>query len=191
MSEQTATNQVMVNGVNTEQLFETVGLIKEDAEIAKFQFRNKNRWIEGGLNCSTISNFYGAKQEFGEGEREFALYNDEPPVLLSNDKAPNPVEFVLHGMAGCITTTLVCHAAARGIEIEKVETSFEGDIDLRGFLGLDENVKKEYKEIRVNIDVEANCPDEEIRELVEFARSHSPVFNTVENPVDVKLNINV
>ena len=105
MSEQTAIKQNGVNGVNTEQLFETVGLIKEDAEIAKFKFRNKNKWIDGGLNCSTIGSFYGAKQEFGD--REFELYNDEPPVLLSNDKAPNPVEFILHGMAGCITTTLI------------------------------------------------------------------------------------
>ena len=189
MSELTAAKQIGVNGVNTEQLFETVGLIKEDAEIAKFKFRNRNKWIDGGLNCSTIGNFYGAKQEFGD--REFELYNDEPPVLLSNDKAPNPVEYILHGMAGCITTTLVFHAAARGIEIEEVETSFEGDIDLRGFLSMDKDVRKGYEEIRVNIDVKANCQDEEICELVEFAKNHSPVFDIVQNPVPVKLNINI
>jgi len=112
-------------------------------------------------------------------------------VLLSNDKAPNPVEYILHGMAGCITTTLVCHAAARGIEIEEVETSFEGDIDLRGLLAMDVNVKSGYKEIRVNIYVKADCPDNELKELVEFAKNHSPVFDTIQNPVPVKLNINV
>jgi uncharacterized OsmC-like protein len=189
MSEQTATKQNTLNGVNVDQLFETIGMIKEDSEIAKFKFRNKNNWIDGGLNRSVISDFYGAKQEFTG--RKFELYNDEPPVLLSNDKAPNPVEYILHGMAGCITTTLVCHAAARGIEIEEVETSFEGDIDLRGLLAMDENVKPGYKEIRVNINVKADCPDNELKELVEFAKNHSPVFDTIQNPVPVKLNINV
>jgi len=189
MSEQTLTQQNTLNGVNVDQLFETIGLIKGDSEIANFKFRNKNRWIDGGLNRSVISNFYGAKQEFTD--REFEVFNDEPPVLLSNDKAPNPVEYLLHGMAGCITTTLVCHAAARGIEIEEVETSFEGDIDLRGLLALDENVRPGYKEIRININVKADCPDDELRKLVEFAKNHSPVFNTVMNPVPVNLNINV
>ena len=189
MSEQAITNQNSLNGVNVDQIFETIGLIKEDSEIAKFKFRNSNKWIDGGLNCSTISGFYGAKQEFGD--REFELHNDEPPVLLSNDKAPNPVEYILHGMAGCITTTLVYHAAARGIEIEEVETSFEGDLDLRGFLSMDKNIRKGYEEIRVNINVKANCSKEETEELVEFAKNHSPVFDIVQNPVPVKLNVNI
>ena len=189
MSELTAAKQNTLNGVNVDQLFDTIGMIKEDSEIAKFKFRNKNNWIDGGLNRSVISDFYGAKQEFTG--REFELNNDEPPVLLSNDKAPNPVEYILHAMAGCITTTLVFHAAARGIEIEEVETSFEGDIDLRGMLAMDENVRKGYQEIRVNLNVKADCPDNELKELVEFAKNHSPVFDTIQNPVPVKLNINV
>jgi len=189
MSEQTATTQNTLNGVNVDQLFENIELINEENELAKFKFRNTNKWIDGGLNRSRISSFYGVKQEFAD--REFILENDEPPVLLSNDKAPNPVEFILHGMAGCITTTLVYHAAARGIKIEEVETSFEGDLDLRGILAIDENVRKGYQEIRVNIDVKADCPDNELKELVEFAKNHSPVFDIVQNPVPVKLNINI
>ena len=189
MSEQTITQQNILNGVNVDQIFETIDLIKEDSDIAKFKFRNSNNWIDGGLNCSTISSFYGAKQEFTD--REFELHNDEPPVLLSGDKAPNPVEYILHGMAGCITTTLVYHAAARGIKIEEVETSFEGDLDLRGFLSMDKNIRKGYQEIRVNINVKADCPENDIEELVDFAKNHSPVFDIVQNPVPVKLNINV
>lgn len=188
MSEQTATNPNVVNGVNVDQLFETIELVKGDNELAKFKFRNKNRWQGGGLNHSVIGGFYGAKQEFED--RKFDLYNDEPPVLLSSDKAPNPVEFILHGMAGCITTTLVYHAAARGIEIDEVETSFEGDLDLRGFLSLDPKVRKGYQEIRVNINVKADIPEEEIEDLVRFAKNHSPVFDVVQNPVNVELTIN-
>ena len=189
MSEQNATVQNELNGVNVDQIFETVAMVKEDSEIAKFKFRNKNKWIDGGLNRSTISSFYGAKQEFDD--REFELHNDEPPVLLSGDKAPNPVEYILHGMAGCITTTLVYHAAARGIKIEEVETSFEGDLDLRGFLGLNENIRKGYQEIRVNVNVNADCPKDVIDELVRFAKDHSPVFDIVQNPVPVKVTYNV
>lgn len=176
----------ILNGVNVDGIFSTIEAIEENPEIAQFKFRNANKWISGGYNRSRITNFYGALQEFGN--REFVLENDEPPVLLSEDRAPNPVEYILHGLAGCMTTTLVYHAAAKGIKIEEMETSFEGDIDLRGMLGLPGAKRSGYQQIRVSMKIKADASKEEIEELVKLAR-RSPVYNTISEPVDIQINL--
>lgn len=190
MSEQTAnaSNDVVLNGVDVTQLFEAIELIRGNAEIAKFKFRNSNRWITGGLNRSTISGYYGALEERTR-KNSFVVDNDEPPVLLGHDRGPNPVEQVLHGLAGCITTTLVYHAAAKGIRIDEMETSFEGDLDLRGFLGLPGRTRNGYEEIRVRVRVKADATREQIEELVRLAERRSPVFDIVSNPVPVKVTV--
>ena len=190
MSEQTAnaSNDVVLNGVDVTQLFEAIELIRGNAEIAKFKFRNRNKWITGGLNRSAIDGYYGALEEHTR-EKPFALDNDEPPVLLGEDRGANPVEQVLHGLAGCITTTLVYHAAAKGIRIDEMETSFEGDLDLRGFLGLPGRTRNGYEEIRVKVRVKADATREQVEELVKLAERRSPVFDIVSNPVPVKVTI--
>ena len=190
MSEQTAnaSNDVVLNGVDVTQLFEAIELIRGNAEIAKFKFRNSNKWITGGLNRSTISGYYGALEERTR-KNPFVVDNDEPPVLLGHDRGPNPVEQVLHGLAGCITTTLVYHAAAKGIRIDEMETSFEGDLDLRGFLGLPGRTRNGYEEIRGRVRVKADATREQIEELVRLAERRSPVFDIVSNPVPVKVTV--
>lgn len=190
MSEQTAnaSNDVVLNGVDVTQLFEAIELIRGNAEIAKFKFRNSNKWITGGLNRSTISGYYGALEERTR-KNPFVVDNDEPPVLLGHDRGPNPVEQVLHGLAGCITTTLVYHAAAKGIRIDEMETSFEGDLDLRGFLGLPGAKRNGYDEIRVSVRIKSDAAREEIEELVRLAERRSPVFDIVSNPVPVKVSL--
>ena len=126
--------QSSLNGVDTEQLMRTVEDIKATPALAVFKFRANNKWLNGGHNRSVIKSFSGNGQE----NKEWQLDNDEPPVLLGTDHAPNPVEYILHGLAGCLTTSLVYHASARGISIESVESTLEGEIDLHGFLGLSE-----------------------------------------------------
>jgi uncharacterized OsmC-like protein len=193
MSEQTAANaskDVVLNGVNVTQLFGAIELISGNAEIARFQFRNRNKWIDGGLNRSSIDGFYGALEE-QKRKTPFVLDNDEPPVLLGEDRGANPVEQVLHGLAGCITTTLVYHAAAKGIKIDEMETSFEGDLDLRGLLGLPGAKRNGYEEIRVRVKVKADASREEIEELVKLAERRSPVYDIVTNPVPVKVSIDI
>ncbi len=96
------------------------------------------RWVDGGENRSTIQGFYGAGQEDSSRTKAFEFVNGEPPVLLGNNEGANPVEFLLHALAGCVTTTFVLHAAARGIRIDSISTKMEGDIDLHGLLGLDD-----------------------------------------------------
>lgn len=191
MSENTALNteqDTVLNGVNVTQLIDTIELVKENAEIAKFKFRNHNKWMVGGQNRSTIDGFYGAMEEHTR-ETPFVMDNDEPPVLLGTDKGANPVEQVLHGLAGCITTTTVYYAAAKGIKVDEMETTFEGDLDLRGFLGLPDRTRNGYEEIRVTVRIKADATDEEIEELVELAERRSPVFDIVSNPVPVKVTM--
>lgn len=176
------------NGVNVAALVDTIGAIKADPAIAAFTFRASNNWIDGGLNRTRIEPCYGAKQEH-QRPAAFVFSNDEPPVLLGQDRGANPAEFVLHAMAGCITTTLVYHAAARGIAVTSVSTRFEGDIDLRGMLAMDPAMRAGYQGIRVEIAVDADAPAPQLRELVAFAMAHSPVFNTVMNPVPVAVSM--
>ncbi|MGD2026034.1 MAG: OsmC family protein, partial [Methyloceanibacter sp.] len=131
-------NQTEINGLDVQAARETIDAIKADAALAKFQFRAKNSWITGGMNRSTIRDFYGVGREDDSRTADFVFTNGEPPVLLGNNEGGNPVEFLLHALAGCVTTTFVLHAMARGIHVKELSTQLEGDLDLRGLLGLDD-----------------------------------------------------
>lgn len=187
MSTQTFVEQT-TNGVDTARLHETVDAIKQNPGLAKFQFRAKNRWIDGAHNRSTIDDFHGAEGEHGRTQ-PFVLDNGEPDVLLGRDEGPNPVEFILHGLAGCLTTSLVYHAAARGIRIDSVESRFEGDLDLRGFLGLDPDVRNGYEAIRVTFKIEGDGTPEQLEELCQLAQQRSPVFDVVTHGVPVTVAV--
>ena len=178
----------IVNGVDVDALVATIDAVKADPALAEFVFRIENKWVDGGLNKSTVSNFFGTRQEIPH-VTEFELYNDEPAVLLSGDKGPNPVENLLHALAGCLTTALVYHAAARGIPVDSVATRFEGDLDLRGFLGLSDEVRKGYEAIRVTFEIGGEATVQEKRHLVEMAQTFSPVFDVVTNGVPVTCQI--
>lgn len=190
MSQETALNSTdtILNGVNVDDIFRAITLLGSNPEAARFKFRNRNKWITGGLNRSFINSYYGALEEHTRGAT-FVLDNDEPPVLLGEDRGANPVEQVLHGLAGCITTTLIYHAAAKGIRIDEMETSFEGDLDLRGLLGLPGAKRNGYDEIRVKVRIKSDAPRKEIEELVRLAERRSPVFDIVSNPVPVKVSL--
>jgi uncharacterized OsmC-like protein len=175
-----------INGVAVDDLFSTIDAIKATPSIAKFNFRIRNQWTDAGQNCSTADTFYGAHQEQSR-PRPFVLEADEPPVLLGKDSAANPVEHLLHALASCLTTSMVYHAAARGIRIEAVESTLEGDIDLQGFLKLDKNVRNGYQGIRVKFKIKADVPDEKLQEIVQLGPGHSPVFDSVTNGVPVSV----
>jgi uncharacterized OsmC-like protein len=164
---------------------ETIGAIKQDAELGQCTFRAHNEWIGGTLNRTTIKDFYGMGQEDESRTESFELLADEPPALAGENRGANPVEYLLTGLAGCLTTGLVAHAAARGIAIEEAECRLEGDIDLRGFLGISNSVKKGYREIRVSFRVKSDATSEELAELCKF----SPVFDTITSPTPVSVDI--
>lgn len=176
---------IEVNGLDLQKMVETVNALKANPALAKFEFRARNRWVSGGENRSTIKEFFGAGAEDTSRQATFEFTNGEPPVLLGHNEGANPVEFLLHALAGCVTTTTVLHAAARGIEIESLSTTLVGDIDLQGLLALDD-VPAGYSGIRIAMDIKAaNASDEELDELLQFAQAHSPVCNTVCRPVPV------
>jgi uncharacterized OsmC-like protein len=178
----------IVNGVNTDQLFSIINLIKENPEIAKFKFRATNNWINGTHCRGTIKDFYGALKE--DDSRPPVDYDmDEPPILLGNNEGRNPVEYLLVALSGCLTTSLVAHAAAKGIKVKGVSSRYEGDIDLRGFLGISKDVPVGYREIRVYFKIEADVSADQKEEMVQMAQKYSPVFNTItkSSPVSVRL----
>jgi uncharacterized OsmC-like protein len=174
-----------LNGLDLTQMDRTITALKADPTLARFEFRARNHWISGGVNRSTIRDFYGAGAEDRSRATAFEFINGEPPVLLGNNEGANPVEFLLHALAGCITTTTVLHAAARGIELESLSTRLVGDLDVQGLLALDD-VEAGYRSIRVEVDIKArNASDEDLDDLLRFAQGHSPVCNTVCRPVPV------
>jgi uncharacterized OsmC-like protein len=178
-------SEKIVNGVNVEAVENTVNAIKEKPDIAKFKFRLHNKWMNGGHNHSTIGNFYGANQE-NSHLKTFEWDADEPPLLAGEDLGANPVEHLLNALAACLTTTLVYHAAIRGIKIDELESELEGDIDLRGFLGLTKEVRRGYENIRVNFKVKTDA--ENIEKLKALSKL-SPVFDVTSNGTKVDVQI--
>jgi uncharacterized OsmC-like protein len=178
----------LVNGIDTEQLFSTIDLIKENPEIAKFRFRATNKWINGTHCRGRVDDFFGALKE--DHSRPPVDYDmDEPPVLLGNNDGRNPVEYLLVALSGCVTTSIVAHASAKGIEIRGIESRYEGDIDLRGFLGLSEEVPVGYREIRVYFKIDADVSDEQKEEMVRMGQKYSPVFNTITKSAPVSIHL--
>lgn len=185
MTKGTMAKEKVINGVDVSKLESTVNAIQADPDLAKFKFRLDNKWINGGHNHSTVGKFFGAKQE-NSHLRKLELDADEPPVLVGTDLGANPVEHLLNALAACLTSTLVYHAAIRGIKIEELESSLEGDLDLRGFLGLSQDVRRGYENIRVNFKVKTDA--ENIEKLRALSRL-SPVFDVTSNGTKVDVQI--
>ncbi len=176
---------LFVNGIDLEVLQGTVQAIDEDPELGKCRFRASNTWLGGNHNCTTVSGFYGAKQEIAH-KQTFELHADEPPILAGNDDGANPVEHLLNALAACVTTSMVAHAAVRGIRIEALESQLEGDIDLQGFLGLSEDVPKGYTDIRIKFKVKTDVENlERLKRLTAF----SPVLNTITQGANVDIQV--
>jgi uncharacterized OsmC-like protein len=179
----------MRNGVDTATLFATLDAVKGNPEIAKFQFRASNRWVSGTHNRSTIHGFYGAGQELTH-KQPSTFDADHPEILVGQDNAPTPVEYLLHALAACLTSGLANIAAARGVNLTSVESTVEGDIDLLGILGLADEVRNGYQQIRVNFRLEGDDP-EKLRQVVEQSRLRSAVYDVLTNGVPVSIDVTV
>jgi uncharacterized OsmC-like protein len=177
------------NGVDTEKMFATLDLIKAQPELAKFQFRATNRWIDGSHNRSTIKDFYAAGGEDTTRSQAFAIDAGEPAILLGSDTGANPAEYLLHALAACLTTSIVYVAAARKVQLTSVESTLTGDMDVRGALGVDDEPRNGFERIGVAFHVTGDAPQEELREIVERARERSAVYDMVTNGVPVTVEV--
>jgi uncharacterized OsmC-like protein len=191
---QTATTQtpkrtpVPMNGVDTPTLFATLDAVKAQPELAKFQFRATNHWQQGTHSRTRIESFSGASAEQNHAQA-FTYDADHPAVLVGRDQAPTPVEFLLHGLAACLTAGIGNIAAARGITLYDVQSTVEGDIDLLGILGLSDSVRNGYEQIRIRFKIRGDASEETLRGLVEQSRQRSAVYDVLTNGVPVSIDV--
>lgn len=179
-----------LNGVDTPNLFATINVVKDNPGLAKFQFRAKNKWVSGTHGRGTIETFSGAGGEHTH-KKTFTLEADHPAVLVGDDNAPLPVEIVLYGLAACITGGIANIAAARGVKLDEVEATIAGDMDIRGILGLSDEVRNGYQNIHLDITIKGDAPDDKLRQIVEQSKARSAVFDIITNKVPVEIGINV
>ena len=177
------------NGVDTPRLLATISAVAGQPELAKFKFRAQSRWVKGTHSHSTISGFYGAGAEQAHAAA-FEADGDHPAVLCGEDAGPTPVEWVLHALASCLTAGIGNIAAARGVTLHSVESTVEGDIDLRGILGISNEVRNGFEAVRVSFKVAGDAPEAKLREIVEQSRARSAVFDIVTNGVPVAIAVN-
>lgn len=176
------------NGVDTAKLFATVDAVKAHPEAARFRFSVHNRWISGTHNRNQISTFFGVGAE-QQHAATFAIDADHPAVLVGQDNAPTPAELLLAALASCLTSGLGNIAAVRKVTLESVESRVEGDIDLRGILGLSDEVRNGFSQIRVSFRVRGDAPPAKLRELVQQAVDRSAVYEVVARGVPVSIDV--
>lgn len=179
--------RVPMNGVDTPTLFATIDAVRRQRELANFQFRATNTWIEGTHSRTRLETFSGAGGEHRHsGDVQFDA--DHPQVLVGQDHAPTPVEFLLHAIAACLTSGIGNIAAARGVKLTEVQSTVEGDIDLQGILGLSDEVRNGYKQIRVSFRLKGDASPEKLRQIVEQSKARSAVFDVLTNGTTVQVS---
>lgn len=176
------------NGVDVPSLFATLGAVKAQPELAKFQFRASNRWLSGTHSRTTMGSFTGAGGEH-DHKATYTVDGDHPMVLCAEDEAPTPVEYLLHALATCLTAGIANIAAARGVNLTEVESTVEGDIDLMGLLGLDPDVRNGYEQLRISFKIRGDASADKLRGIVEQSRARSAVFDVITNSVPIQIEI--
>jgi uncharacterized OsmC-like protein len=184
----TTRTPVAMNGVDTPNLLATINVVGEKPELARFQFRASSRWISGTHSQSTMHGFFGAGGEHNH-VAPYKASGDHPAVLCGADAGPTPVEWLLHALASCITAGIANVAAARGIKLNKVESKIEGDIDLRGILGLSKDVRNGYQGIKVTFEIDGDAPPDQLERIVMQSKARSAVFDVLTNGVPVTVDV--
>lgn len=182
--------QVAVNnGVNVEALLGAREALTEAPEAAKFVWRAESEWKGGTHTQSSVEGFFG----LGEEQRHIREYNydtDHPEVFASQDKGSTPVEFVLVGLAGCLTAGIAAVAQNRNIQLNSVKSTIEAPMDIQGILGIDGDVRNGFDSITVRYDIDADATEEEIAALVAQSQKRSAVFDIITNPTNVNVEVN-
>lgn len=177
-----------LNGVKTEAVFATINAVRAQPELGAFRFRAENKWVRGTHSQTMMAPFHGAGgvHEHANNRRYDA---DHPAVLCGDDQGPTPVEFLLHALAACLTAGIANIAAARGVLLDEVESTVEGDIDLRGIFGVTTAVRNGYQRMRVTFRIRGDAPPEKLREILDQSRARSAVFDVLTNGVPVVIDM--
>lgn len=184
----TMTAQPLDNGVDVAALLEARAALTDAPEAAKFQFRATSEWINGIHTRSSLHDYFGLG-EVQQHRQTFEIDTDHPELFAAEDNGATPIEMVLVGLAGCLTGGIASVATNRGIELRSVKATLEGDMDLRGVLGIDPDVRNGYSEVRVRFDVDANATRAEIEALVAQSQKRSAVFDVLTNPTNVVVDV--
>jgi uncharacterized OsmC-like protein len=179
----------MLNGIDLQGMRDVIGSVRDDASLGHCEFRATNEWVDGTHCRAHVKSFYMLGGEDTSRSETLTYEIDEPPALLGHNAGPNPTEFALVALSGCLTTTLAVYAAAKGYKLDSVTSHLSGDLDLHGFFGLDESIRRGYKNIRVDFDIQGELSDQQKHELIELAQKYSPVFDIVSNPVHVDVGL--
>lgn len=170
------------NGVDTQALSQTITQIKENPSLGQCEFRLRNQWVDGDENRSEVHGYYAAGDEQAH-KQVFHFQAGEPTLLAGKDQGANPVEFLLSGLAACMTTTIAYYSALHGYNIKKMHSSLKGELDLQGLFNLNPNVRPGFQNIQVIFTVDTDAPIEKLKEYYKF----SPVYDVVSKSVPVEV----
>ena len=187
----TATNVTATrvdNGVNVEALLGARQALTDAPQAAQFKWRATCTWINGTHSHSTVQSFFGLGAEQSH-KTEFRYDADHPEVFASEDKGATPVEYVLVGLASCLTAGVAAVAQNRSIQLRSVKATLEGGMDLQGILGIDSDVRNGFDGIKVVFDIDADASREDIAALVAQSQKRSAVFDIVTNPTNVAVEV--
>ena len=177
------------NGVNVEALIGAREALTKAPDAAQFKWRAACEWRNGTHSHSTVESFYGLGQEQGH-KTTFKFDADHPEVFASEDRGATPVEYVLVGLASCLTAGIAAIAQHRNIQLRSVKATIEGDMDIQGILGVDEDVRNGFGGITVTYAIDADAKREDIEALVAQSQKRSAVYDIVTNPTNVKVVVN-
>jgi uncharacterized OsmC-like protein len=176
------------NGVNVEHLLGAREALEAQPEAAQFKWRTSCEWMNGTHSRSTITSFFGLGEEQNRG-KSFAIEADHPEAFASEDHAPTPAEIALTGLASCLMGGVAAIAQHRDIQLNSVKATVEGDMDLAGILGIDDEVRNGFGTIRVTFDVDADASEDDIKALVAQSQKRSAVFDCITNPTNVEVEV--
>ena len=185
----TASETPTDNGVNVQALLDARAALTDAPDGAQFTWRASNEWVGGTHSQSSISGFFGLGEDHSH-RSTWSFDADHPEVFASEDLGPTPVEYVLVGLASCLTAGIAAVAQFRGIQLNSVKSTIEGDMDILGILGADPDVRNGFNGIRVRYEIDADATPEEIEALVAQSQKRSAVFDAITNPTSVTVQVN-
>jgi uncharacterized OsmC-like protein len=176
------------NGVNVQALLDAREALKGAPEATKFTWRASCKWLNGTHSKTDVNGFFGLGQE-QQHKTESSFEADHPEIFASQDHAITPIEYVLVGLASCLTAGVAAVAQNRGIQLRSVESKLEGKMDIRGILGMDSDVRNGYDDIKVTFTIDADASKQEIEAVVAQSQKRSAVYDIITNPVNVTVEV--